>query len=164
MEKEELTIRQIQQTDNQGLYKLIQGILEAYDLDKPGTAYYDPYLNQLYEYYQKLPNGNYWVLVKGNKVFGGIGVAPFSNYEDVAEVQKYYISKDLQGLGYGTQLFQIAESFAKEKGYKKLYVETTDTLEKANDIYEHFGFIKREQPLSGSEHSSMNVWLEKDIQ
>lgn len=163
MENSNFTIRPIQASDNQGIFKLIQGILESYGLDKLGTAYYDPYLNSLYEYYNDLPNGEYWVIAQGNKVFGGIGIGPFGIFEEVAEVQKFYISKDLQGQGYGSKLYEIAETFAKEQGYKKLYIETIDTLGKANDIYKHFGFYDLASPLDGSEHSLMNIWLMKDL-
>ena len=69
----------------------------------------------------------------------------------------------MQGQGYGSKLYEIAETFAKEQGYKKLYIETIDTLGKANDIYKHFGFYDLASPLDGSEHSLMNIWLMKDL-
>lgn len=163
MKGQELTIRSIKKEDNEKIFKLIQGILESYDLAKPGTAYFDPYLDQLYEFYKEQPRGEYWVVVKEGNVYGGVGISPFGNYEQIAEVQKYYLSKDIQGLGYGRELYEIAESFAKEQGYDKLYIETIDSLAKANDVYEHFGFKNRDEPLSGSEHSLMNRWLEKKI-
>ena len=78
-------------------------------------------------------------------------------------VQKYYLSKDVQGLGYGRKLYNKAEEFAKKQAYKKLYIETIDTLGEANEIYHHFGFANRDNPLSGSEHNLMNIWLEKDL-
>ncbi len=163
MEGKELTIRTIKASDNEGIFKLIQGILESYDLDKPGTAYFDPYLDRLFEFYQKQPKGEYWVIVKEDKVYGGIGISPFDDYENIAEVQKYYISKDIQGLGYGRKLYDVAEQFAKEQGYESLYIETIDTLGKANDVYYHYGFEQRTEPLNGSKHNLMNVWLEKKL-
>lgn len=163
MTDKEFAIRSIKATDNEGIFKLIQGILESYDLDKPGTAYFDPYLDKLYESYQEQPKGEYWVIVKDDKVYGGIGISPFGDYENIAEVQKYYISKDIRGLGYGRKLYDIAEKFAKEQGYDSLYIETIDILGIANDVYYHYGFDQRDKPLNGSEHSLMNVWLEKRI-
>lgn len=163
MNKEKIEIRPISAADNAGIYKLIQGILESYELDKPGTAYYDPYLSELYEYYQNIPNGAYWVLAYNGKVYGGIGIGPFGDYKDVAEVQKYYISKELQGQGYGRKLYEMAEKFAKEQGFKKLYIETSDILGTANNVYNRFGFKALEKPLDGSEHDLMNIWLLKDI-
>lgn len=163
MDKNEFVIREIEPQDNEGIYKLIQGILESFELDKPGTAYYDPYLSKLYEYYNELPNGEYWIIAKENKVYGGIGIGPFNSHKDVAEVQKFYISKDLQGLGYGRKLYELVESYAVDKGYKKLYIETTDALGNANNIYKHFGFENRGHPLNGSEHKLMNIWLEKEL-
>ena len=163
LSNENIEIRLITKADNEGIYKLIQGILESYELDKPGTAYFDPYLSELYDYYKNLSTGAYWVLVKDDKVYGGIGIGPFGQYEGVAEVQKYYISTELQGQGYGRKLYEIAENFAKKQGYKKLYIETTDVLGKANDIYHRFGFENLDAPLDGSEHDLMNIWLLKNI-
>ena len=163
MTDKEFTIRPIKEADNEGIFKLIQGILESHELDKPGTAYFDPYLDKLYEFYQEQPNGEYWVIIKEDKVYGGIGIAPFGDYENIAEIQKYYLSKDIQGLGYGRKIYNIAEAFAIEKGYEKLYIETIDTLGKANEVYTHFGFEQLDKPLNGSEHSLMNIWLEKNL-
>lgn len=163
LESDKWKIRPIKKVDNDSIFKLIQGILESYDLAKPGTAYFDPYLRQLYEFYQKEPRGEYWVIVRDKTIYGGIGISPFGDYQNIAEVQKYYISKDIQGLGYGRKIYDIAEEFAKENGYKKLYIETIDTLGKANEVYNHYGFQKRDKPLNGSEHSLMNIWLEKEI-
>lgn len=164
MEEKRVDIRPIEKKDNEGIYHLIQAILESYDLDKPGTAYYDPYLSKLYEYYDSLPNGQYWILSMDGKVYGGAGIGPFGEYEKIAEVQKYYISIDLQGKGYGRKLYDILENYAKEQGYEKLYIETTDILSKANDIYEHYGFKQLKKPLEGTEHPMMNTWFIKDIE
>lgn len=163
MEDKELTIRSIQPSDNDGIFKLIQGILESYNLDKPGTAYYDPYLDKLYDFYQVEPKSDYWVITKDGRVYGGIGIYPFGDYDNIAEVQKYYLSQEIQGLGYGRKLYNIAEQFAKEQGYNRLYIETTDKLGKANDVYSHYGFTKRTKPLDETEHFLMNIWLEKQI-
>lgn len=163
MEKNNIEIRSIEKKDNEGIYRLIRSILESYNLDKPGTAYFDPHLNKLYEFYQQSFNGKYWVLIKDEKVYGGIGVASFGEYTDIAEIQKFYVSRDLQGQGLGRALYEKAEEHAKKKGFKKLYIETTEVLGKANHIYEHFGYSQIEEPLAGSDHSSMDKWFIKEI-
>lgn len=158
-----MEIRPIQRKDNQKIYEIIQSILEKYALDVPGTAYYDPQLDHLFEYYQELPRGAYWVLLENNQVIGGIGIGPYGDYEEIAELQKFYILEDYQGKGYGSLLYKQAESYAKAKGYKKLYIETIDVLDQANQAYKHFGYELLNKPLDGSEHELMNRWFIKEI-
>lgn len=161
--KMNITIRPIEKKDNQKIQKIIQDILEKYGLDLPGTAYFDPQLGELYDYYQKIPNGEYWVLIKENEVIGGVGIGSFGAYEEVAELQKYYIKEAYQGEGYGRLLYEQALHFTKEQGYSKLYLETSDLLGDANKIYQHLGFKALSAPLSGSEHELMNRWFIKSI-
>jgi putative acetyltransferase len=153
----------MQFTDNQAVYKMVQTSLEQYNLDVPGTAYFDPYLDSLYQYYQDLKNGSYWVFEQNSEIIGGIGIAPFADYTEVAELQKYYVLKDYQGMGYGSLLYQTAEVYARKQGFKKIYIETIDVLDKANEVYKYFGFKRLEQPLEGSEHELMNRWFIKDL-
>lgn len=164
MNEDEIFIQAIKPEDNLAIYKIVQTSLESYGLDHPGTAYTDPYLNQLYEFYQKEPRGEYWVLKRNETVVGGIGIAPFGDYKKIAEVQKYYIQKEYQGFGYGRLLFEQAVHFSKIKDYKKLYIETMDTLSKANKIYEHYGFKLLHQALDGSEHDLMDRHFMLDLE
>lgn len=158
-----MTIRTLQPTDNQAIYEIIQTSLESYDLDVPGTAYFDPYLDNLYEYYQNLQSAEYWVLVKNKEIIGGIGIGPFDDYREIAELQKFYIVKNHQGNGYGRLLYQKAEEYARKQGFIKLYIETIDILDKANKTYQHFGFKLLGEPLADSEHELMNRWFIKDL-
>ncbi len=159
----EITIRPIQPKDNQAIQQIIKDLLKKYGLDLPGTAYFDPQLSALYEHYKEIPNGEYWVLLADDKVIGGVGIGPFGNYEDIAELQKYYIKEDYQGLGYGRLLFEQADSFARTHNYSKLYLETSDRLGDANRIYKHLGFKPLAKPLEGSEHDLMNRWFIKSV-
>jgi len=159
----EVNVRPLEAADNQPIYQIIQKALERNDLDKPGTAYFDPYLNQLYEFYQKKDRRKYWVLEKDHEVIGGIGIGPFGDYEEIAELQKFYITKKHQGNGYGSLLFKQAKSYAQAHDYKKIYIETIDVLKQANVIYKHYGFESLTEPLSGSEHGLMNRWFIKEL-
>ena len=164
MAEEKVNIRPIEKQDNRAIYRLIREILVSYNLDRQGTAYYDPYLKNLYENYKNLPKAQYWILTKDDQVYGGAGIGPFGEYEKIAEIQKYYIHKDIQGLGYGRQLYDVLMNYAIDQGYEKLYIETSDVLSKANEIYKHYGFEHLKEPLKGTEHPLMNTWFMKDIE
>lgn len=78
-------------------------------------------------------------------------------------MQKFYVVKSHQGKGYGRLLYQTAMTYARKQNYKQLYIETIDRLDKANKIYEKFGFNQLTQPLEGSDHGLMNRWFIKDL-
>lgn len=159
MRDKKIKIEEIQAKDNQIIYDLIQRILKSYGLDQAGTAYSDPYLDQLYEFYQKEADGEYWLIKKEEIIIGGIGIGSFGEDKKIAEVQKFYIKEEYQGYGYGSLLLNKALNFAENQGYQKVYIETMDRLNKANEIYKHYGFESLEKPLPGSEHGLMNRWF-----
>lgn len=49
-----MIIREIKVEDNKKIKEIIQGSLKLLGLDIPGTAYFDPQLNNLYQYYNDL--------------------------------------------------------------------------------------------------------------
>lgn len=159
MRENAIEIREIEKKDNQIIYQLIRKILESYNLNREGTAYTDPYLDKLYEFYKKEDRAKYWVLEKDGIIIGGVGIGPFGECKEIAELQKYYIKKEYQGFGYGSLLLNKALKFAEEEYYKKVYIETMDCLDKANRIYTHYGFRSLKRPLIGSEHTLMNRWF-----
>lgn len=158
-----INIRPIEAQDNKAIHKIIQTILEKHELDVPGTAYFDPQLGNLYEFYEGLKNKAYWVLTKNDQVIGGVGIGPFGEYQEIAELQKYYIKETEQGKGYGTLLYKTALEFVEKQQYTHLYLETINRLGAANNIYKHLGFQELEKPLEGSEHGLMNRWFIKAI-
>ncbi|API88541.1 hypothetical protein BKP56_04155 [Marinilactibacillus sp. 15R] len=154
-------IRKIEKKDNQIVGEIVQASLESKGLAVKGTAYYDPYLFDLFEVYQK-PNACYWVLEKDGKVIGGGGVGPFASDKNIGELQKLYIIESEQGHGYAHLIMEKALEFAKQY-YEKLYIETFASLDKANKLYMKYGFNKINQPLEGTEHSACNTWLLKKL-
>jgi putative acetyltransferase len=125
-----MIIREIKKVDNAKVKEIIQDSLKSLGLDIPGTAYFDPQLNELHQYYNNLKHANYWVVELDGEVVGGIGIAPFSEHDKVCELQKLYLSTKAQGLGLGKKLMETSLSFASEH-YEKCYLETTHDLKTA---------------------------------
>ncbi len=80
------------------------------------------------------------------EVVGGIGIAPFSEHENVCELQKLYLTPKAQGLGLARKLMETALLFAS-KHYTKCYLETQHELKAACKLYEKFGFVVLPEPL-----------------
>ena len=107
-------IRPIQPEDNPATAQMIRDVLIEQKAPKKGTAYEDPWLNKLYEYYDK-PRFEYFVLSKNNQIVGGAGIAPISDHQDeiTCELQKMYFKPEIRKLGLGTKTIQKCLNFAK---------------------------------------------------
>lgn len=158
-----MIIRDITKEDNGKVKAIIQNSLKSLGLAIPGTAYFDPQLNNLAHYYTSLHHANYWVVEYEGEVVGGIGIAPFNEQDKVCELQKLYLAPQAQGLGFAKKLMETALSFASQH-YTKCYLETQHDLKAACRLYEKFGFILLSEPLPGSEHSAMDAWYIKELQ
>jgi putative acetyltransferase len=157
-----MIIREIKKEDNAKVKEIIQNSLKSLGLAIPGTAYFDPQLNDLHQYYTNLKHANYWVVEMEGEVVGGIGIAPFNEHDNVCELQKLYLTPKTQGFGLAKKLMETALSFAS-KHYAKCYLETQHELKAACKLYEKFGFTLLPEPLLGSEHSAMNAWYIKPL-
>ncbi len=152
------TIRPIEEKDNKAMQHIIQAVLKSYGLDIPGTAYFDPQLGHLYEFYKDQEKGAYWVVDCDGTIAGGVGVSPFVGNPSVGELQKLYIAPEFQSKGFSHLLMKEAIAFSKQH-FPSLYLETTDVLARANDLYPKYGFQLLDAPIEGSEHGAMNRWF-----
>ncbi|WP_100010230.1 GNAT family N-acetyltransferase [Lentibacillus sediminis] len=158
-----MEIREIQEKDNRAMEQIIKRSLESFDLNIPGTAYFDPQLGNLAQFYKQQSNARYWVIVnEQDEVAGGVGIAPFARKSGVCELQKLYVKPEAQGMGSARELMNVALGFAKEH-YTYCYLETMGKLQAANLLYSKLGFRLLESPLDGSEHGTMDAWYIKEL-
>lgn len=154
-------IREIEEKDDKRIEKIIKASLESVKLNLPGTAYFDPHLGQLSDYYKAQSNAKYWVAVnEHDEAVGGVGIGPFGEEQGVGELQKLYLAPEAQGKGLAKELMKTALAFAKAR-YKYCYLETFDALHAANQLYLKFGFKQLDEPLPGSEHNACDSWYIK---
>lgn len=159
----EVNLRPIQKEDNEKMAQIIRTALEEYELDKPGTAYYDPQLDNLSDYYDNQDRAQYFVLEKDDKIIGGGGYSAFSQREDVAELEKLYVDEDYRRQGFSGLLIKKIEEAAQKDEYQNLYIETSKVLDAANLIYVHYGYQSRDEALEGSEHEAMDRFFIKKL-
>ena len=157
-----IIIREIAQHDDAVMKEIIQNSLEAHGLAIPGSAYFDPQLNELSQFYSGLPGACYWVVEMAGMVVGGVGIAPFGETGNVCELQKLYLHPKAQGLGLSRKLMDEALTFATTH-YGKCYLETMHSLTTAGILYRNYGFRLLPEPLPGSGHSAMDAWYLKDL-
>jgi putative acetyltransferase len=153
-----MKIREITPQDDAQMAHILRTCLEQLHLNLPHTAYYDPFVDHLSEWYAKTPAAKYFVaLADDGRVVGGCGVGPIAPEEGIAELQKLYVDPEYRHHGTATQLLPPCFEFAKQH-YQKLYLETFDTMLAANQLYLKVGFEQLDKPLPQSEHGACNVW------
>jgi putative acetyltransferase len=156
-------VRKVEKKDNQAIAQLIRAVFEELNIPKVGTAYEDPYLDSMFEEYNK-PKSAYFVVENNGKIIGGAGVAPLENEaEDICELQKMYFLPEVRGLGIGSQMMKICLQAAKDFGFKKCYLETMPFMHDAQKLYKKVGFESICSPMGSTGHVSCPVWMLKDL-
>ncbi len=159
-----IQIRPIEPNDNIDLAKVIRGALEEFGANKPGTVYFDPTTDALFELFNNTPGSFYYVALLNDVLVGGAGIFPTENLPNgTCELVKLYLHKDARGTGLGKQLLNKAMDWAKEFGYQQVYLESMPELSKAVSIYENVGFQRINQPLGNSGHCGCDIWMVKSL-
>jgi len=156
-------IRTIQPADNTALASIIRHSLTEFGANKPGTVFYDPTTDALYELFQA-PGSTYFVAEENGRILGGAGLFPTAGLpEGVCELVKMYLHKDSRGKGLGRLLINKCLDTARDMGYRKVYLETMPELRKAVSVYEKFGFSYLGGPLGNTGHFGCDVWMIKEL-
>lgn len=160
---EKVNIRPITKEDNHLISQIIRDNLQSFHLDIPGTAYFDPQLDDLYTFYSSSPKKRaYFIATLNDHVIGGVGVGEFDGFHHCAEIQKLYLCDEAKGKGIGIKLMETVEQCARKLGYETLYLETHTNLKAAIGLYEKLGYKQIEKPQNVL-HTTMNRFYFKNI-
>jgi putative acetyltransferase len=158
-----ICIRAIQPTDNKEIASIIRSTFREFGIDRPGTAYYDKALDDMYAGFQA-PGSRYHIGIVDGLIAGGGGIYPSPGLPDSAcELVKMYLSAPARGKGLGIRLMQACLTFARECGYRQVYLETMPELQKAISIYENCGFHYLDGPMGNTGHYGCSVWMLKHL-
>jgi putative acetyltransferase len=158
-----IVIRTIQSSDNPILASLVKDTLKEFGANHPNTAYYDPSTDIMFEIFQK-PGSIYNVAEFNGEVIGGGGIYPTDGLDsDTCELVKMYLRPKVRGIGLGRLLIEKCIEQAKEKGYKKIYLESMPELKQALKVYENFGFEYLKGPMGNSGHTGCSLWMLKTV-
>jgi len=158
-----MKIRQIKESDNPHLSKMIKKVFEEHDAPKNGTVYSDPTTDHLYESFQ-VEKSVLWVAENNNKILGCCGIYPTTGLpEQCVELVKFYLPKESRGKGIGKILMEKSIDWAEKFGYSEVYIESLPQFSTAVNMYQKQGFIKLNNPLGISGHTSCNIWMLKNL-
>ena len=163
MDNNAITYRNIEKTDNKELAELIRKVFREFKIDRPGTVYFDPTTDNLYELF-KTPGSVYWIAEEEGAMAGGCGVFPTPGLPvGCAELVKFYLLPRWRGKGIGRKLMEISFESARQLGYRQLYLESLPELSKAVSMYIKSGFRHIPHALGNSGHFGCNIWMVKDL-
>lgn len=162
MKVETITIRTIRRDDNEALAKIIRDTLAEFGANHPGTVYYDPTTDHLFEVFHAEPRSTYFIAEINGEMVGGAGIYPTDGLpEATCELVKMYLRPAARGLGLGRTLIERCLVTAKDYGYKQVYLESMPELKKALSVYERFGFAYLNAPMGNSGHTGCQLWMLK---
>jgi putative acetyltransferase len=158
-----IIVRNIQPADNPVLAKIIRNTLAEFKANHPGTVYYDPTTDALFELFQK-QGSIYNVAEVNGEVAGGGGIYPTDSLpEATCELVKMYLLPQARGLGLGRMMIEKCLLQAKEMGYRNVYLESMPELKQALNVYAKLGFEYLKGPLGNSGHTGCTLWMLKAV-
>lgn len=158
-----VNIRQIQPADNPVIAKIIRDTLTEFGANHPGTVYFDPTTDALFELFRK-EKSVYNIAEVDGKIVGGGGIFPTEGLPaDTCELVKMYLLPEARGTGLGTQLINRCLKQAKDYGFSRVYLETMNELKAALKVYERLGFSFLNGPMGNSGHFGCPLWMIRDL-
>ncbi|MFC3394174.1 GNAT family N-acetyltransferase [Brenneria rubrifaciens] len=157
-----LRLRPIKAQDDAAIAHVIRCVSAEFGLtaDK-GYTVADPNLDNLFALYSQ-PNSAYWIVEHAGEVVGGGGIAPLpAGDEDVCELQKMYFLPVARGKGLAKQLAMQALAFARQRGFRRCYLETTGHLTSAIRLYQSLGFEHIPHSMGNTGHTDCEVTMLK---
>lgn len=158
-----VNVRQIQPADNPVIAKIIRDTLTEFGANHPGTVYFDPTTDALFELFRK-EKSVYNIAEVDGKIVGGGGIFPTEGLPaDTCELVKMYLLPEARGTGLGTQLINRCLKQAKDYGFSRVYLETMNELKAALKVYERLGFSFLNGPMGNSGHFGCPLWMIRDL-
>lgn len=105
----------------------------------------------------------YLVATVDGRVVGGCGIASFAGSRETCELRKLFLLPESRGLGIGKALVDRCLNYARQKGYRRCYLDTLSSMRTAIALYEKAGFVHLERPLDGTIHNGCDVWMLKNL-
>lgn len=141
----DFVIRSWQPADRQAAITLICSVLEEYGLTcEPAGTDRDAVEVEAY-YWQS--GGAFWVVEQDQTVLGTAGYYPVERGEQAVEIRKMYLLPGARGRGLGRYLLRSLENDIQQRGFQRIWIETSSVLQAACQLYETAGYL----PATGIE-------------
>ena len=162
---ESFVIRPITQTDDVAMAQVIRTVMPEFGAVGEGFAINDPEVDWMSRAYAGTRSAYFVVERDGSgHISGGGGIAPLDGGDaNVCELRKMYFLPELRGLGAGTALIGRCLDAARERGFRRCYLETLHGMDAAMRLYERHGFSRIPAPIGATGHGGCNAFYLLDL-
>jgi len=101
-----------------------------------------------------------WLASEGAQTLGCIALRPLPQFPQSGEVKRLYVLPQWRGRGVAELLLTGLEAFAREIGYRALYLDTKDDLTAAIRFYRRHGYEPCERY---NENPQATMFMRKDL-
>lgn len=138
----EIVVRQATNADSAKIRNLIFSVLREYKL-QPDPCGTDADLDDIEANY--MGRGGLFEILEtsSGEIVGTVGLFPVDS--ETVELRKMYLAGDLRGKGYGKQTLRRVIDAARERKFKRIYLETNTVLREAIGLYRKFGFVETDE-------------------
>jgi GNAT superfamily N-acetyltransferase len=123
--------------------KTVRFILHVLEDEFGHIGFERPDIHDIPNAYMK-DGGNFWLVVENDEVIGTIGLMNYGNGRGY--LKRMYVDERKREQGIGLRLLQTLLAFARERGYRELYLGTTEKMVAAVRFYKKHGFERLETP------------------
>lgn len=156
-------IRPIEPKDTEQVAQLIRKVMTEFGAVGEGYSINDPEIEDMYTAY-KSPQAVFFVIEDDRSILGCGGIGPLSAADsNTCELRKMYFYPELRGAGLGKKLLALCLEKARSLGYQTCYLETISRMWQAIRLYEKVGFLRLEQPMGQTGHSSCEAYYSLDL-
>ncbi len=132
---------------------IIREVMSSFGACGPGFAINDPEVDSMSASYRE-PRAAFFVVEEHGRVLGGGGIAPLAGAAaDICELRKMYFLPAAHGRGLGEKMLLRCLDAARQRGYRRCYLETLTGMDAAMKLYSRMGFKPLCGPLGSTEHS-----------
>ncbi len=102
-------------------------------------------INGRHSYYLDIQNHfkKFWCIFDSENIIGVVAVSELNTMD--CELKSLYLLERYHGMGYGKCLLNKAIDYAKDFGYRKMYLDSLSTSKKAIALYRKTGFVDTEK-------------------
>lgn len=156
-----LTLRPIRAGDDPAIARIIRQVMTEFAAVGAGFSIEDPEVDHMSQAYAD-DRAIYYVVDQGGVVLGGSGIGPLPEAErELCELKKMYVLPAGRNRGVGRALMERCLEAAVQMGYRKVYLETLETMGQAQALYSKHGFAPIEAPMGATGHFGCDRWFLK---
>lgn len=161
-----VVLRPIAEADDPAIARIVREVMTEHGAVGPGFAIVDPELDAMSVAYDpsREPPAEYWVLEDGGELLGGGGFGALAGSDrHTCELRKMYLLPRARGGGLGRRLLDRLLVRMTISGYRRCYLETLGTMDKARALYLASGFVQLCGPEGATGHFGCDAWYAREL-